>query len=120
MTDSILELTKKNVNVSIDDDSFDLDIITAINTTFFTLNQLGIGPEQPFEIAGKQELWADFFGSDPKMNSVKSYMHLSVRLLFDPPATSFGLTAMEKQVDQLGWRLNIARETNQQTSLSSG
>jgi hypothetical protein len=35
---------------------------------------------------------------------------MSVRLAFDPPATSFGIAAFEKQLEELGWRINHAVE----------
>lgn len=110
MTDSILDLTKKNLGLYPEDTSFDLDIMMHINTIFFKLNQLGVGPASVFDIEDKAATWEDFF-QGTKQNAAKTFMYLSVRLLFDPPPTSFGITAMEHQVEELGWRLNVASET---------
>lgn len=107
MTDSILDLTKKNVGLYPDDTSFDLDITMHINTVFFKLHQLGVGPASVFEIEDKADTWAQFFGAT-KQNAAKTFMYLSVRLMFDPPSTSFGINAMESQVKELEWRLEVA------------
>lgn len=110
MTDSILDSVKKNLGLYDTDTTFDPDVIMAINTVFSDLHQLGVGPERPFEIEDKSRLWAEFIGDAENINSVKSYVSLRVRLLFDPPATSFAITAMEKQIDKFEWRLNVAVE----------
>jgi hypothetical protein len=81
-----------------------------INSVFVTLNQLGIGPENGFAIEDALPTWADFLGDDLRYNSVKTYVYLRVRLLFDPPATSFLISAMKEQVQELEWRLNVHRE----------
>ena len=47
---------------------------------------------------------------DFQYNSVKSYVFLKVRQLFDPPQTSYLITAVEKQIEELEWRLNTHRE----------
>ena len=44
MENSILLSTKKVLNVSPDDPSFDMDILTFINSAFSTLHDLGVGP----------------------------------------------------------------------------
>lgn len=108
-TDSILDTTKKMLAIEPDDTGFDLDIITHINSVFTTLQQLGIGPSDGYLIVGKDETWTEFMGAD-KFNAVKSYMFLKVRLLFDPPASGFVLTSMEKQATELEWRLTVLQE----------
>lgn len=108
---SILDSTKKILGLAPEYTAFDLDIITHINSVLASLNQLGVGPEGAFFITGSDETWTDFVGVDPKYNLVKSYLYLRVRLLFDPPATSFAIAAMEKQVQEMEWRLNIFADT---------
>ncbi len=112
MEQSILKNVKKILNVSVDDDVFDLDIITHVNSTFSTLYQLGIGPSEGFMIEDDTALWASFLGSDPRLlNQVKTYVYLKTRILFDPPtASSFVMGAIEKQITELEWRLNTHRE----------
>jgi type II secretory pathway component HofQ len=95
---SILTSTKKILGIEETDTSFDLDILTHINSVFSTLNQLGIGPEQGFAIEDATPTWDAFLGTDPRLNQVKSYVYLRLRLIFDPPTSSYAITAMEKQV----------------------
>lgn len=111
MDKSILTNVKKMLGLDKDYDAFDMDVIIHINSVFSTLSQLGIGPVNGFMIEDDILTWDDFFEeSDPRLNSVKTYVYLRVRLLFDPPATSFAITAMEKQIQELEWRLNAYRE----------
>lgn len=110
MSDSILNTTKKNLGLNDDYTAFDADVILYINGVFSTLNQLGIGPVEGFSIADNTATWTSFLGTDAKLNSVKTYMYLSVRLLFDPPQTAHHLDAIQKQIQELGWRLNTVRE----------
>lgn len=110
LTASILESVKKNLGLTESDDSFDQDVLTHINSVFADLNQIGIGPVQGFEIEGPEETWVSYLGGDPNLNAVKSYVYLRVRLLFDPPATSYLIAAMKDQIDKAEWRLNILRE----------
>lgn len=108
---SILDSTKKNLNIPADYREFDLDIMTHINSTFMTLSQLGIGPATGFRIEDELAEWKDLLGDDPRLEAVKTYVYLKVRLVFDPPATSFTITALEKQAEELAWRLNVAVDT---------
>lgn len=110
MTTSILTSTKRALGLAEDYTAFDYEIIMHINSVFSTLNQLGVGPDVGFMIEDKEATWEAFLGSDPRLNHIKTYMYLRVRLLFDPPTTGFTTTAMEKQIKELEWRLNVQRE----------
>jgi hypothetical protein len=108
--DSILTSTKKVLGIDEDYTAFDEDILMHINSVFSTLNQLGIGPVDGFAIEDDTATWDSFLGSNPKFNSVKSYMYFKVRMMFDPPTTSFLIAAMQQQEQELTWRLNVLRE----------
>ena len=110
MSDSILNSTKKILGIDSDYDAFDPDIMMHINSVFSTLNQLGIGPEDGFAIEDDVATWDTFLGGDLRLNSVKSYVYLRVRLLFDPPTVSYLVEAMKQQVQEFEWRLNVQRE----------
>lgn len=111
MENSILISTKKILGLAQNYDVYDLDIITHINSAFSDLTQLGVGPANGFMIEDETPEWADFFGTeDFQLNSVKTFVYLKVRLIFDPPQTSYLITAMEKQIEQIAWRLNVHRE----------
>ena len=110
MSESILLNVKKVLGIAPNDQSFDEDVITHINSVFGTLNELGVGPEEGYMIKDATDLWQDFLLGDMKLNSIKTYMYLRVRLLFDPPTSSFHVAALEKQIEQLEWRINVIRE----------
>ena len=114
MTDSILLTTKKALGLAEDYNVFDPDIIMHINSVFSNLATLGIGPEASFEIEDETKTWNDFT-SDVRLNSVKSYTYLKVRLMFDPPTTSFVLNAIQEQLKELEWRMNVYREVYAKT-----
>lgn len=103
--------TKKILGIAEDYTVWDLDIITHINTAFSTLTQLGVGPAEGFMIEDATADWTDFISdNDLQYNSVKTYVYLRVRMLFDPPGTSYLIEAMNKQIEELEWRLNVHRE----------
>jgi hypothetical protein len=107
---SILNSVKKNLGLAPGYTAFDADVIMYINSVFSTLNQLGIGPDDGYMIEDDTAEWDTFLGNDPKLNNVKVYVYLCVRLLFDPPTMSYLVTALEKQKEELEWRINVRRE----------
>lgn len=111
--DSILLLIKKKIGIDADYKAFDEDIIADINTVLFSLNQIGIGVED-FSINDETALWTDFLGETKNYEAVKTYIYIKVKLMFDPPTSSFVITAMEKQASELEWRLNVKYETKNQ------
>lgn len=110
MSDSILISTKKILGIAADYDAFDVDIITHINSAFATLTELGIGPVGGFMIVDETTTWDAYLQYDAKLNAVKSYVYLRVRLLFDPPTTSYLINSLNAQREELEWRLNVIRE----------
>jgi len=113
MEQSILTSTKKILGIAENYTAFDLDILTHINAAFSTLTQLGVGPAAGFMIEDENAEWYDFIENDPQLNTVKSYVFLKVRQLFDPPTTSYLIASMERQIQEFEWRLNASRETTE-------
>ena len=110
--ESILNSIKKMLGIQADYDHFDQDIIMHINSVFMTLTQIGVGPSKGFYIEDDTTTWLKFIPDLDKLQAVKSYIYLKVRLLFDPPTQSSVLEAMNKQIAELEWRLNVAAESN--------
>jgi hypothetical protein len=110
MENSILISTKKVLGIAQDYTVFDLDIITHINAAFSVLNQLGVGPIEGFFIQDETATWDDFIVPPNQLHLVKTYVILKVRMLFDPPATGYLVGAMENQLKEYEWRLNVFRE----------
>lgn len=115
MTQSILLTVKKMLGIAEEYHAFDLDIIIHINSVFLTLNQLGVGPDRPFQITDDSEIWSDFVDVN-EVPGVQSYVYLKTRLAFDPPTNSFLVDAIQKQIAELEWRMNVQvdpkRESN--------
>lgn len=110
MNESILTSVKKTLGLDEAYTAFDADIVLFINTVLADLNQLGIGPSQGFVITGKDELWEEFIGVDLTHTNVQTYVSLRVRLLFDPPESSYAITSFKEQINQLEWRIRERRE----------
>lgn len=104
---SILHDVKQIVGQEWDDDTFDLDIKTHINSVFADLQQIGVGPKEGFEITDHTQLWDDYLKGDPNLNSVKSYIYIRIRLLFDPPSTGPLAQSLQAQADKMEWRLMV-------------
>ena len=111
MENRILVGTKKALGLAEAYTAFDEDILMHINSTFSVLTQLGVGPEAGFSISDSTAVWSDFISEDSELYSmVRSYMFLKVRLLFDPPVTSFTIDAFKKQAEEYEYRMNAIRE----------
>ena len=108
MVDSILTSIKKLLGPEEIYEHFDADIVMHINSAFSTLTQLGVGPEEGFVIKDKTAIWKDFIQDDKLLEFVKTYIYLKVKLVFDPPLSSSVLDAMNRQINELEWRLNVA------------
>ncbi len=89
------------------DSDFDLDMITHINSSLSKLTQVGVGPAEGFEITDETTTWADYIGNDKRLNMIKTFIYNDVKYAFDPPRTSFAFDAIEKQRDELLWRINV-------------
>ena len=89
-------------------DHFDTDLLVHINACFSILNQLGVGPENGFVVTDETQSWSSYSDNDRVLNMVKTYVTLKVKKIFDPPLTSSVLEAMDKEIKELEWRLNVA------------
>ena len=47
-----------------------------------------------------------------KLEGVKTYMYMKVRLLFDPPMTSTVIECMNRMISELEFRLSIENNSN--------
>jgi hypothetical protein len=108
---SILTSIKKLLGVDEDYTQFDTDIIIHINTVFMTLKQLGVGPTQGFKIADNTAEWEDFITDRIDLEGLKTYIYLKVRLVFDPPQSSYLIENIKEQIKELEWRLNFQVES---------
>ena len=103
--DSILDSVKKMIGPSVSYNVFDPDLVMHINTVFFNLCQLGV-TDIPFTITGSDETWEDFH-TDKDLEAVKTYIGLKTRMYFDPPTNSALISAINEQIKELEWRINV-------------
>lgn len=115
MIASILNSVKKNLGIAADYDVYDDDILLYLNGVFSTLNQLGVGLDEGFLVEDDTATWDDFLGSDPRLNHVRTYATLRVKMHFDPPQTSYAQEAIKEQIKEHEWRLNVQREATEWT-----
>ena len=118
MQDSILMTIRKLVCGDPYADHFDTDLLVHINACFSILNQLGVGPESGFVVTDETQSWSSYVSDNRTLNMVKTYVTLKVKKIFDPPLTSSVLEAMDKEINQLEWRLNVAVDPVKPTSVS--
>lgn len=111
ITESILTSVKKLLGIDKDYTHFDTDLIMHINSVLSILTQMGVGPANGFSITSDSERWSDFIADDSnRFSLVKSYVHLKVKLLFDPPLGSAVIESMNRQISEFEWRLFIAAD----------
>ena len=110
MNESILDTIKIMLGLEKDYNAFDTEIIAYINSSLFTLSQLGVGPEEGFSITGPDEIWSNFIDEKSNLIAVQTYIKLKVQLIFDPPSNSFVVDAINKQLEELTWRLCLEVE----------
>lgn len=110
MPNSILQSTKKSLGIDFAYTAFDPELIMFINSAFPVLTQLGIGPPEGFAIEDDNTDWDDYNAPPVQLNYIKTYIFLKVKLLFDPPGTSYLIEAVNKQIAEAEWRLSAMRE----------
>ena len=103
----ILDTIRKLVGAGDTAGPFDSDLLIHINSAFSVLNQIGAGPEEGF-ICDDTSAWSEFLPISKKLEMVKTYVYLKVRLIFDPPASSAAVDAMSRQVTEYEERILIA------------
>ena len=109
--DSILTSIKKMLGIEEDYTHFDPELILFINSVLGICFQLGVGPTSaPFRIEDKGTTWDDFISED-QIDTVKSYIFMKVKLLFDPPTNSATLASYQELIKEFEWRSNVHAET---------
>ncbi len=106
--ESILTSIKKLLGIEEEYEHFDPDLIMHINSVFMILTQLGVGPSNGFSIQDAEAVWTDFIPKDSNIEAVKTYMHLKVKLMFDPPSSSAVIESINRMISEIEWRLNVA------------
>lgn len=109
--ESILTSIKKLLGIEEEYTHFDADLIMHINSVFMVLAQIGVGPQEGFSISDASSIWDDYIPNLQNFEIIKSYMHLKVKLLFDPPTSSAVMESYNHMIAEFEWRLNVAADT---------
>ncbi|WP_300899392.1 phage head-tail connector protein [Turicimonas muris] len=108
--DSILITIKGMLGIDKECDVYDRDLIIFINGAFSTLYQIGVG-KSPMTIDDEYQEWSSVFSDNSELiDLIKNYTFLKVRTIFDPPASSFVLDAINKQINEYEWRIHVQAE----------
>lgn len=108
---SILTSIKNSLGIPEEEVSFDEVVLMHVNSVFNILGQLGFRTD--FSITDDTAVWSDYYLDEPYVPSIKTFMQANVRLWFDPPQNSFLVTAIERQIEMLTWRLSTYIETKE-------
>lgn len=109
MMDSVLLSIKKLLGVH-DAPYYDDELIMFINSALQNLMQIGVGNQTGFKITNENDTWSSIIGSRLDLESIKSYVFIKTKLLFDPPASSVLMETLLKQSTELEWRINAQIE----------
>lgn len=106
--ESILTSIKKLLGIAEEYEHFDVDIVMHINSAFSVLTQLGVGPEDGFRIENASTEWSEFLYDDFRLEFVKTYVYLKVKLAFDSTSLTSGvIDSINRQISELEWRINV-------------
>lgn len=109
--DSILTSVKSFLGPDVTDTAFDPELIVIINSVFGILYQLGVGKkDSPYKIVDANNKWDEFMVGE-EIETVKSYVCVKTKLLFDPPTSSFVLASYQDLAKEFEWRCNVDAET---------
>lgn len=115
MFNDVLTDVKQMVGASIYDDSFDVNIVIAINSALAVLSDIGISEVDDVRInIGDTKTWDELLGGRTDIEYIKSYIYLKVKMLFDPPSSSALLDAYNRQIAEFEWRLNTKQSAKKE------
>ena len=105
MLDSVLSSTKQMLGINIEDNSFDINVIMAINAAINILFDLGLTEMEDQVIIDDKTTWDELLGGRTDIEYVKIYIFQKVKLIFDPPTSSAAIEAMQRSISELEWRI---------------
>ena len=103
--DIILTEVKRMLEIEQETTEFDIDITSHVNSAFFSLFEIGVGPSTPFYI-NASTTWGEFETIIPK-SIILDYLYLKTKMVFDPPASSSVIDAFKDRLSELEFRMNV-------------
>lgn len=105
MSDSVLSSTKQMLGISPEDTSFDVNVITSINTALTILIDLGLAEVEDQIVTSDKMTWDELLGGRTDIEYVKTYIYQKVKMIFDPPTSTAAIDAMQRSISELEWRI---------------
>lgn len=105
----ILDDVKAYCRITLDSGvtAYDEELIGHINTVLMMLNQMGVGPDDGFELTDGNETWSQIIPDNIKYPGIKDYVKIKTRILFDPEAfTPNAMNSANEMLREIEWRLN--------------
>ena len=112
MEESILTSIKAMLGIESCYTQFDTELIMFINAAINKLIQIGVGPDEGFQITGIDETWDQLLGEYMNVELAKEYIYLDVRMIFDPPSNAFVMSAFKEHQEENAWRLSVSYDIN--------
>jgi len=109
MTKNILLSVKNGLGIPESVNNFDEELLLNINSSFSELYQLGFPKDEAF-IADMESDWNSILGDNKDLEFIKTYVILSVKLLFDPPQASTVMDAQKAKIAEMVFRISVAVE----------
>ena len=107
---SILNAIKSMLGVDAEYDPYDTELVNYINSAIGQLSQLG-GCSPTFRITGTTETWADLLGDREDLFGLcQDYIHLLVKQVWDPTASSTIKDTMQEKLKELTYRIILQAE----------
>lgn len=96
-------------NIPFEMKAFDEELILYINSAIFKLSNQGTFWNNK-KVTGYDETWDSLFEEAPEVNSIKEFIFIDVKLVFDPPSSSYGINSFKARADELAWRVSCTSE----------
>ena len=106
---SILGSIKQMLGIDPTDKSFDNELIVFINSALSTVQKMGVGVSG-YKISSDTETWADFLQSRTDVEEIKTNVYSRVRLIFDPPQNAFVVKAIQDQIAEGNFYIEMYRD----------
>ena len=120
VVESILDSIKAMHGIESADTSFDKELIMHINGALMVMTELGVGPLAGYSITSKDQTWTEFLQGRTDLDLVFNDVHLRVKLIFDPPQNSFLASAIQKQIEEYDWRIEVQHKPGAMEPLEPG
>lgn len=107
INDSILDSVKKMLGYEPEYTEFDQEILMHINSSLFTLRQLGVGPKDGYVVSSRDQTYDDFLGEGNRIiPQVRTYLYYKTKLAWDPPQSSSVIEAYKIAINEAECRLS--------------